>query len=62
MEKRIRQQGEISGSGNLSYMHKVEKMTFHQKTFKRPKSPKTFPIPKVTFIVTFHKKLLNHTK
>jgi hypothetical protein len=34
MEKRKRQRGATSGSGNLSYMHKVEKMTFHQKTFK----------------------------
>jgi hypothetical protein len=34
MTKRKRQQGATSGGGILSYMHKVGKMNFYQKTFK----------------------------
>jgi hypothetical protein len=34
MEKRKRQRGTTSGGGILSYMHKVGKMTFYQKTLK----------------------------
>ena len=34
MAKWKRQRGATSGGGNLTYMHKVEKMTFYQKTFK----------------------------
>ena len=47
MAKRKRQRGATSGGGNLTYMHKVEKMNFYQKTFKTdpnleklPKYPK----------------------
>jgi hypothetical protein len=63
MEKRKRQRGATSGGGILSYMHKVGKMTFYQKTFKTdPTLKKNFPIPKVTLIVTSPEKLKNHSK
>jgi hypothetical protein len=40
MEKRKRERGATSGGGILSYTHKVEKMTFYQKTFKNDPSLK----------------------
>jgi hypothetical protein len=43
MEKQKRQRGATSGGGILSYMHKVGKMTFYQKTFKNDPTLKTFP-------------------
>jgi hypothetical protein len=49
MAKRKRQRGATSGGGILSYMHKVGKMTFYQKTFKNdPTLKKVSQIPKVT--------------
>ena len=43
MEKRKRQRGATSGGGILSYMHKVGKTTFYQKTFKNDPNIKKFP-------------------
>jgi hypothetical protein len=43
MAKRKRQRGATSGGGILSYMHKVGKMTFYQKTFKNDPTLKKFP-------------------
>jgi hypothetical protein len=43
MAKRKIQQGATSGGGILSYMHKVGKMSFYQKTFKNDPTLKNFP-------------------
>jgi hypothetical protein len=63
MANQKRQRGATSGGGILSYMHKVEKMTFYQKTFKNdPTLKQNSQIPKVIFIVTSPEKLKNHTE
>jgi hypothetical protein len=46
MEKRKRQQDAESGGGILTYMQKVGKNDFYQRTFKSDPSPKKVTKPK----------------
>jgi hypothetical protein len=62
MEKWKRQQDAESGGGILTYMQKVGKNDFYQRTFKSDPSPKKLPNQKEKCIVTSNKKLKNQIK
>ena len=62
MAKQKRQQDAESGGGILTYMQKVGKNEFYQRTFKSDPYPQKLPNQKAKCIVTSNKKLKNRIK